>query len=302
MGEPAPGGQTVEMPSPYDSAASDIPVVSVVIPVLNAAPVISGCLDALASQKGAPAFEVIVVDNGSRDDSSKISQRHPVCARVLVETARGPYAARNAGIAAARGRIVAFTDADCIPHTHWLERSVAAIEAGADVVGGGITQRPSPSPTLWERYDAAIYLTQDLYVIEQGFAATANLIARAKVFDTIGGFVPSLKASGDVEFCRRATAAGFRLNYVPEAAVEHHPRRTLRDTWRLHRKLGSGFAELARYGLRGSARHDRALRISLHWIASRTTLHGDRIRARRLAFVHLVAMTARWVGRLTGRG
>lgn len=263
---------------------------------------IQSCLDAIASQQDSPPFEVLVVDNGSRDYSVDIVRQHPVGARVAEETARGPYAARNAGIANARGWIIAFTDADCIPSSQWLAEAVRAINAGADLVGGGIVQRLSPRPTSWERYDAAMYLTQDLYVAEQGFAATANLVVRKEVFDKVGGFVPELVASGDGEFCRRATNAGFRLVYAPEASVEHHPRRTLRETWALHRKLGSGFAELARHGLRGSAWRDRALRIPIHWVAARTTLHGERIRARRLVHVHLVAMTARWVGRLTGRG
>ena len=278
------------------------PAITVVIPALDAATVIGGCIDAVATQQEAPPFEVVVVDNGSRDGTPDIVRRHPIGARVVVETARGPYAARNAGVATARGRIIAFTDADCVPSPRWLAEAVAAIDAGADLVGGGIVQRLSSRPTSWERYDAAMYLTQDLYVAEQGFAATANLVVRADVFDKVGGFVPELVASGDGEFCRRATAAGFRLLYAPEAVVEHHPRRTLRDTWALHRKLGSGFAELARHGLRGSPWRDRALRMPIHWVAARTALHGERIRARRLVHVHLVAMAARWVGRLTGKG
>jgi GT2 family glycosyltransferase len=278
------------------------PHISVVIPVLNGAAVLPGCLDALAGQRDAPPFEVIVVDNGSRDATPRVAADHGVGARVLTEDARGPYAARNTGIAAARGDVVAFTDADCVPDPRWLGVGAAAIDGGADLVGGAIVQRLSPRPTVWERYDAAMYLAQDQYVLEQGFAATANLFVRVAVFARVGAFQPELVASGDQELCHRATAAGFRLVYEPSARIEHHPRRTLGETWSLHRKLGSGFAELARHGERGSAWRDPALRIPVHWVASRTDAHGAPLRARRIAHVHVVAMVARWVGRLTGRG
>ena len=278
------------------------PRISVVIPVLDGAAVLPGCLDALAGQVDAPRFEVLVVDNGSRDKTAEVAAGHAVKARVLTERMRGPYAARNTGIASAKGELVAFTDADCVPDPRWLAEGVAAVDAGADLAGGAIVQRLSARPTLWERYDAAMYLAQDLYVAEQGFAATANLFVRASVFDRIGVFRPELVASGDQEFCHRAAAAGFHLVYAPRARIDHHPRRTLAETWALHRKLGSGFAELARYGERGSAWQDPALRISVHWVAARTRLHGSPLRARRIAPVHVVAMAARWVGRLTMGG
>lgn len=278
------------------------PRISVVIPVLDGAAVLPGCLDALAGQVDAPPFEVLVVDNGSRDATARIATEHRVAARVLTEPVRGPYAARNTGIAAARGDIVAFTDADCVPDPRWLAEGAAAIDGGADLAGGAIVQRLSSRPTVWERYDAAMYLAQDQYVAEQGFAATANLFVRAAVFERVGGFRPELVASGDQELCHRASASGFHLVYAPAARIDHHPRRSLGETWTLHRKLGSGFAELARHGERGSAWRDPALRISVHWVASRTGAHGAPLRARHIARVHAVAMAARWVGRLTRRG
>ena len=162
--------------------------------------------------------------------------------------------------------------------------------------------RESPRPTMWERYDRAVYLRQEEYVTVQGFAATANLFVRREVFDRIGRFRPELVASGDLEFGRRATRAGFRLSYVPEARIEHRPRTTMRETWALHRKLGSGFAELARYGERGRIWHDRALRLPLGNVMDLLAADGPPVRRRQIAHVHALAMAARWVGRLTGRG
>ena len=278
------------------------PRVSVVIPALNEARRINACLDAIAAQEAAPPFEIIVVDNGSRDPTPDLVRSHASGARVAVERTRGPYAARNTGIAAALGEIVAFTDADCLPQARWLAEGVAAIDAGADLAGGRIAQMASDHPTVWERYDRAMYLDQERYIRGQGFAATANLFVRADVFRDVGGFVPRLTASGDLELCKRATRAGYRLVYAAGAVVRHHPRTTLRDTWALNRKLGMGFSELARYGIRPKPWRDGAMLLSLGSVVDRVAADGPALRRRHLAPVHAVVLAARWVGRLTRRG
>lgn len=283
--------------------SNGVPEVSVVIPVLDEVARISRCLDALAAQEDAPRFEVVVVDNGSSDGTAEAASRHPLSPRVVRETRRGPYVARNAGIAAARAPVIALTDADCSPTPGWLRAGLAEIAAGADAVGGAVVQSLDPHPTRWARYDAAMYLDQSLHIETERFAATANLFVRREVFERFGGFRPELVASGDVEFGRRITDAGCRLVYGRDAIVLHRPRSTLRDTWRLHRKLGSGFAELARAGLRMPAWRDPALRVPLGWVAERTTMDGAKaLRRRQLIGIHLVAMSARWLGRLSGRG
>ena len=134
------------------------------------------------------------------------------------------------------------------------------------------------------------------------FAATANLFVRREVVDDLGGFDASLRSGGDYEFGRRATGAGYRLVYAPEASVVHRPRASLRETWRLHRRLGAGWAALARKGARPALRNDAALRISLGSVIDRAAASHDAMRRREIAHVHAVAMAARWTGRLTGRG
>lgn len=277
-------------------------MISVVIPVLDEQRRITGLLDAIAAQVGAPQVEVLVVDNGSTDGTVALAERHPLRPTVLHEAARGPYAARNTGIAAARGDVVALTDADCEPDPGWLAAGQRAIDAGADLAGGAIVQIHRDAASLWERYDRATYLRQDRFVEDQGFAATANLFVRRQVFDAVGTFRPELVASGDLELCRRATAAGFRLVYAGDAVVRHHPRQTIATTWALHRKLGSGFAELARAGMRGRPWQDPALRVPLRDVAYLVAVDGGYVARRRLLPVHAVAMAGRWVGRITGRG
>ena len=274
------------MPSP--------PEVSVVIPVLNGARVLPACLDALAAQVDAPPFEVIVVDNGSGDETVAVARAHAVGCQVTTEQRRGSYAARNAGIAVASGRVLAFTDADCIPSPSWL---AAGLLVGADLVGGRIDPLVADDPTLWEIYDAATYLDQRAYVERESFAATANLFVRRSVFDAVGPFDPSLRSSGDWEWCRRAVAAGFSIAYADDAVVHHRLRRSFVETWRVHGRLGAGWHILARRGLRDPAWRDQAMRWQLAAVREKAT--GTR--ARRLALAHAVALTARWTGRVSRR-
>jgi GT2 family glycosyltransferase len=277
--------------------------VSVIIPARDAGRSLGACLDAVAAQTAAPAHEVIVVDDASVDHTAQLVRSHPAVTHVVAGPGHGSYAARNAALALATGELLAFTDADCVPDPGWLAAGVDAIERGADLAGGGVVPVAAGGPpNAWERYDRAVYLRQDELVRDEGFAATANLFVRREVIDDLGGFDASLRSGGDYEFGRRATAAGYRLVYAPEASVVHRPRASLRETWRLHRRLGAGWAALARKGARPALRDDAALRISLGAVIDRAAASHDAMRRREIAHVHAVAMAARWTGRLTGRG
>ena len=272
--------------------------VTVVVPVLDGAEVLGGCLDALAAQRGV-SFEVVVVDNGSRDGSAALARSHPVVDRVVVEAQRGSYAARNAGVRAARAEVLAFTDADCRPAPDWLAEALRALD-GADLVGGAVEAVVSDRPTVWERYDRATYLDQERTVRDEAYAATANLVVRAHVLREVGGFDPGLASSGDLEWGRRATSAGFRLVHAPAARVQHVARRTAAQTWRLNRRLGSGWRELARRGERPVAWREPALRVPLRWAGGRVLADGLGGSRARIAGVHATVLAARWTGRLVG--
>lgn len=279
--------------------------VSVVVPVRDGAALLPGCLDALAAavaaaRAGGLEVEVIVVDNDSRDATSRVAAAHPLAPLLVRESRRGSYAARNAGVAAAAGTLLAFTDADCRPEPGWLSAGTAALDVGADLAGGAVLPLASPRPSVWERYDRATYLRQADYVTGQGFAATANLFVRAAVFAAVGGFDPALRSSGDLEWCGRAVAAGHRLVAAPAAAVRHRPRTTAADTWRLHRRLGAGWRALHRRGLRPPAWRDPALQVPLGVVVDAVAADGPPLRRRRLAPAHALVLTARWAGWLTG--
>src|SRR5204863_903204 len=108
--------------------------VSVIVPARDAAATLGRALAALGAQEGAPDFEVIVVDDGSRDGTAQLAER--AGARTVRAAGDGPARARNAGAAAASGAVLAFTDADCYPTPGWLAAALRALD-GADLVQGG---------------------------------------------------------------------------------------------------------------------------------------------------------------------
>lgn len=216
------------------------PEVDVIVPVLDGGEALTACLVALSSQTLHPS-SVIVVDNGSSDGSA--ARARELGATVVTEVRRSSYAARNRGIRASDAPVVAFTDVDCRPSPNWLEAAVRALEAGElSMVAGRITQVGVSS--LASRYDARIQMDQRAYVERLQSAATANLVVRREVFDAVGLFDPRLRSGGDVEFTRRAVAAGYALGYEDSAEVLHATRTTLRGVTRKAWRVGTGHGEL----------------------------------------------------------
>lgn len=265
--------------------------VSVVIPVLNDAPRLTRCLDALLAQVDAPPFEVVVVDNGSGDATVQAARQHPLKPLVVEEARRGSYAARNAGLRVASGPFLAFTDADCLPAPDWVSRGARAVER-EPVVGGEVHPRRSADPTVWERYDTALYLKQSSLVADGGFAATANLWVRREVLTEVGSFDARLLSSGDFEWGQRARAFGHLTAYAADVLVEHSPRTTAGQTWRLHHRLGAGWAVLQQ-----DYPQLREFRRQPLWtVIEALAVEGAPLRRRQVAHVHAVAMTARQAG------
>ncbi|HXW04151.1 MAG TPA: glycosyltransferase [Vicinamibacterales bacterium] len=232
--------------------AGAAPMVSVIVPVFNNAGPLRDCLRALREQTLASGqYEIIVVDNGSTDDSAAVARQHPDV-RVVSEPRPGSYAARNRGVALARGRLLAFTDSDCRPDRDWLAAGTSAaserprlIVAGRVVIGC----RDAARPTAVELYEAFTALDQRRFVEHGGFGATANLFVARDVFDRVGGFDPALRSGGDVEWCQRAVASGHTLRFAPDVRVSHPARRTLRE---LHEKVARTIG--GAQALRGRAR------------------------------------------------
>jgi|GEM_PF-1609031 len=216
------------------------PAFSVIIPVFRDWDRLTLCLAALEGQSvPREQFEIIAVDN----DREPLSEHlRPVGVAYVHEPNGYSYTARNAGMKRAVGEIIAFTDADCIPDPHWLERGrISLTEAdGCDLVGGRV-EMFADKENVATRYELAFYLRQDKYFKQFGGFATANLLVRRRVCDRIGGFDASLESCGDFEFCRRAAESGFRLRYAPDALVRHPARANLGDLLKKNSRIARGF-------------------------------------------------------------
>jgi glycosyltransferase involved in cell wall biosynthesis len=226
------------------------PEISVIIPVRNGAGSIPALLESLAAQTLArERFEVIVVDNASTDRTAEIAARNG--AIVVTESIANRSRARNRGAASARSQLYAFTDADCVAAPDWLERLLA--NAGlAPLVAGEVRLRVRENPNAIERFEALWRFGQAAWV-QQGWAATANLLVHADAFARTGGFDPAWRhIAEDADFCIRARAAGFELAYCPDAVVDHHGEWQLRPLLRrcflhgyssnqAHYRLGVGY-------------------------------------------------------------
>jgi glycosyltransferase involved in cell wall biosynthesis len=231
--------------------------VSAIVPVYNDASGIRLSLERLLSQSYArEAYEIIVVDNGSTDDTIEVVRRLEASNRGMVklvveDQVRGSYAARNRGIRAARGEILAFTDADCVPAQDWMEAGVKALQASGAASGGGRVEftYKADRPNVFEYFDSARKLDQKAYVEKAGFAVTANLFARRVLFDRHGFFRPNLVSGGDYEFGRRVTGQGEKLVYIHDAMVQHPARSTFGEIYRKSRRVALGQKQLARLGL-----------------------------------------------------
>ncbi len=217
-----------------------MPLVSVVVPVLDAVDRIAACLDGLLGQTYSRAdTEVIIVDNGSRDATREVVRGFPVT--LLVEDARqSPYAARNAGLAAARGEVVALTDATCVPAADWIEQGLRALgDQGADLAGGEVRFVLSDPPAVGEIADAVLNVDVAASIDAHRACMTGNLFVRRRVLETVGLFDPDIRSGGDMRWTRRATDAGFRLVHAP-AAVVSYPARRLGPLLRKQYRVGRG--------------------------------------------------------------
>ena len=194
-----------------------MPEVSVIVPAHDAAGTLAAALSALAGQEGGVDHEVVVVDDGSSDATAQIAEQMGV-RLVAHERPLGAAEARNAGVRATSGRLLAFTDADCAPAPDWLAHGLAAA-AGADLVQGAVVPDPAVDRTPFDR-------TVEVGS-ETGLYETANLFVDRGWFERLGGFESSRGLGAerpygeDTIFGWRLRRAGGRTRFAPEARVFH---------------------------------------------------------------------------------
>jgi len=214
---------------------SPTPKVSVVVPHYRDLTGLDICLSALGRQTWPTAdFEIVVADNASPEGEAAVAKVIAGRARLVVVEAKGAAPARNGGVAAARGEILAFTDSDCQPAPEWLAEGLAAL-AKFDLVGGAMTVLVEDAAHLTpaEAFERVFAFDNAAYVRDKAFTVTANLFCPRVLFDRVGGFRTGV--SEDLEWSLRARDAGYRIGYAPAAVVGHPARRTwaeLTTKWR----------------------------------------------------------------------
>lgn len=228
---------------------------SVVVCTYNRAESLKDTLAALTRLEASPArtWEVVVVDNNSRDHTKQVveaAQQDWPRLRYVFESAQGLSHARNRGIAEAAGEVILFTDDDVLPEPDWLETTLAGLEKhGADACGGYIAPIWETPPPDWltERFYGFLAVRTDRmddYILTGSDQTPfgANMAFHKKVFEQLGLFDTSrgrkgkVLASGeDSEMFERILVAGFKVAFIGNSRV-HHKVESFRLTKRYFRR------------------------------------------------------------------
>ena len=231
-----------EGPSPDAAGAL---AVSVVVAVRNGAHQLPGLLEALSRQTlPREQFEVLVVDDGSTDDTERVARESGLARVIRCGQPVGKPRAVNMGIRAAAAEVIALTDADTVPDGDWLELGLRRMrDEEVDILGGGITVTLGDRPSVAALVDAMNWLDQRRCCEQQRFPVGANTWARRATFERHGLFDEEIPYyHNDAEWGKRATGAGAVLVYAPEVHVSHPPRTELRQVAEKAYRLGAGLA------------------------------------------------------------
>ena len=236
--------------SPHDSLIDKFPLsrtpkVSVVVCSYNGGATLRGCLEAL-QKLSYPDYEVILVDDGSKDETQSIAADFPLVKNIL-QPNRGLSAARNVGLQAATGEIIAYTDSDCMPDLDWLYFLVATLLPGTYAAVGG----PNSNPPAKNSVAAAVAACPGapthvlLSDTEAEHIPGCNMAYWRTVLSEIGGFDAEFRTAGDdVDVCWRLLQAGHRIGFSPSALVWHHRRFTMQAYIRQQKGYGEAEAML----------------------------------------------------------
>ena len=216
------------------------PFVSIIVPVYNGERTIGNCIESLLSLNYSHSkYEVIIVDNNSKDATLKIINKYPVTS-LMENRIQSSYATRNTGLKKATGKIIAFTDSDCIAHKDWVMKSVECFQDETIGCVAGKIEGYSPSNYIEE------YLVRSGALIQGStrflpYAQTANAVYRREVFDKIGCFEENWISGGDADLTwRMLLHSGYRIQHCDEALIYHVHRSTLKGFFKQRMTWGYG--------------------------------------------------------------
>jgi hypothetical protein len=220
----------------YATRDAQPPEVSVVITTHNRSALLRQALDCVLEQATRVAYEVVIVDNNSHDDTRQVVERYVdqqrAAVRYVFEPRQGVSHGRNAGIRRARAGLVAFIDDDCCAAMDWIGtiRTVFRDRPEIDCIGGKVLPCWTTSPPAWlnRRHWSPVALTDHGERVLTLSAARplcligANLAVRREVFDRVGLFSPDFSRSEDHEWELRFYSAGKQALYVPALVTTTH--------------------------------------------------------------------------------
>lgn len=224
-----------------------LPRMSVVVCSYNGSATIRDCMEGLL-KLDYPDFEVIVVNDGSTDRTAQIVAEYPQF-RLISTKNQGLSAARNTGIRAAAGEIVAFIDDDAYPDPHWLRYLAYAYQTSSHAGIGGPNIIPESDGPIAQCVANApggpvhVLTTDEIAEHIPG----CNMSFRRDVLLEIGGFDPLYRTAGDdVDLCWRVQNTGRTIGFHPSAMVWHHRRNSVKAYWRQQKGYGRAEALLER--------------------------------------------------------
>ncbi|MFC6873714.1 glycosyltransferase family 2 protein [Halobellus marinus] len=243
------GWSSEDFPAPE----SELPFVSVVVPVYNDPAGISATLDSLVRQSySSTRHEVVVVDDGSTDRTPSVVQEYSetfeAIELVIEDGTQGSYAARNRGIRATSGPVVAFIDADMIVGPRWIEGVARAMAASnAEYLACDVELFSQEEEGIIAKYNRLNDLHVERFIQEQMFAPSCCLVVRRTVFEELGLFDPRVRLGGDFEFGNRVHDDGRQVEYRPELRMYHPTRTSLAALLRKAVRVGRGKTQLRRH-------------------------------------------------------
>lgn len=265
--------------------------VTVVVCTFNRCNMLAKALESVTNSRlpSTVEWEVLVVDNNSSDQTREVVKRFDSCYpgrfRYIFEPRQGVAYARNTGVSAAGGDVIAFTDDDVTVDPSWLNNLTAPLHnrAWAGVAGRVVPVWQCPRPNWLSPKDTrGVAIEFDLGPVASDLAEpafTVNLCFRKELFEKHGGFRVDLGRTGDkllsnedVEFCRRLMQAGERFRYEPTAVV-YHPvfesrlnKKYFQSWW-----YGKGFSDIKQSGVSTSNRQIYGIPVRLFWVLATCT-------------------------------
>jgi len=201
----------------------ELPKVSVVIPCHNVEKEIANCITALLEQDyPKDKFEIIVVDDGSTDDTLGIVSGYDI--KVLRhERRKGRAVAMNTGIEVASGSIIAFTNADCVPEKSWLMKLIAGYTNDRVAGVGGLTTTPAEGDIYLEFMRRLSYMQYNGPENTYSPLSSSNISYRKSILQEVGGFDTDLQFSGeDQDIWLKVKQLGYDVLYTQKAKVYHY--------------------------------------------------------------------------------